>query len=317
MTTLVIAEHDSQQLDATTLRLLSAAQQLGDPVHLLVLGQGCAAVAEAAATLPGVAQVLLIDATAFAAPSAETLALQIEALMPGYRTLVAAHQMLYRGALPRVAARLKAAFLTDILAIESRQRLTRPMYAGSVLARVSIDAELALLTVRPSAFAPCAQDAQSPCPVRPVAPVAADTRTRLDRREALASDRPELSRARVVVAAGRGVGALAHMQLVEQLADHLGGAVGASRAAVDAGFAPNAIQVGQTGKTVAPDVYLAFGISGAIQHLAGIKDAGVIVAVNKDPDAPIFSVADIGLVGDLFEVLPALKAALPSLQGVA
>ena len=314
MTTLVIAEHDTQQLDATTLRLLSAAQQLGDSVHLLVLGHGCAAVAEAAATLPGVSQVLLIDAAQFASPSAETLALQIEALMPGCTTLVAAHQMRYRGALPRVAARLKAAFLSDVVAIESRRRLTRPMYAGSVLASVSIDAEQALLTVRPSAFAPCAQAAQSPCPVLPVAPVAADSRTRLERRESLASDRPELSRARVVVAAGRGVGAVQHMQLVEQLADHLGGAVGASRAAVDAGFAPNAIQIGQTGKTVAPDVYLAFGISGAIQHLAGIKDAGVIVAVNKDPDAPIFSVADIGLVGDLFEVLPALKAALPRVQ---
>lgn len=310
MTTLVIAEHDGSQLDPTTLNLLGAALQIGDPVHLLVLGQGCAAVAQAAATLAGVSQVLLADHPQWASPSAETLALQIVALMPGCDTLLAAHRVLHRGALPRAAARLRAAYLSDVVAIESGRRFVRPQYAGSVLARVETQADKTLLTLRPAGFAPAA-GTQTACPVVVLASVSADARSQLESREAMDSDRPDLSRARVVVAAGRGVGAREHMALVEQLADHLGGAVGASRAAVDAGFAPNAIQVGQTGKTVAPDVYFAFGISGAIQHLAGIQGAGVIVAVNKDPDAPIFSIADVGLVGDLFEVLPALTAGLP------
>ncbi|OGB30383.1 MAG: electron transfer flavoprotein subunit beta [Burkholderiales bacterium RIFCSPLOWO2_02_FULL_66_35] len=309
MTTLVIAEHDGSQLDPSTLNLLGAALQIGDPVHLLVLGMGCAAVAQAAACLAGVSQVLLADDPQWGTPSAETLALQIVALMPGCDTLLAAHRVLHRGALPRAAARLRAAYLSDVVAIESGHRFMRPLYAGSVLASVETQADKTLLTLRPAGFATAA-GTQAACPVVTLVSVGADVRSQLKSRESMDSDRPDLSRARVVVAAGRGVGAREHMALVERLADHLGGAVGASRAAVDAGFAPNAIQVGQTGKTVAPDVYFAFGISGAIQHLAGIKDAGVIVAVNKDPDAPIFSVADVGLVGDLFEALPALTAGL-------
>lgn len=311
MTTLVIAEHDGAQLDPATLNLLGAALQIGDPVHLLVLGHGCSAVAQAAAALAAASQVLLADNPQWAAPSAESLALQIEALMPGYDRLVAAHRVLHRGALPRAAARLQAAYLSDVVAIESRHRFVRPMYAGSVLACVETQSAKTLLTLRPAGFAPAAGE-QGACQVVEVSEVVSDGRSRLESRETMGSDRPDLSRARVVVAAGRGVGAREHMALIEQLADHLGGAVGASRAAVDAGFAPNAIQVGQTGKSVAPDVYLAFGISGAIQHLAGIKDAGVIVAMNKDPDAPIFSVVDVGFVGDLFEVLPALTAGLPA-----
>jgi electron transfer flavoprotein alpha subunit len=311
MTTLVIAEHDGTQLDPSTLNLLGAALQAGGPVHLLVLGHGCAAVAQAAAALAGISQVLLADNQQWVAPSAESLALQIEGLMPAYDLLVVAHRMLHRSALPRAAARLQAAYLSDVLAIEPGHQFVRPMYAGSVLARVETQSAKTLLTLRPAGFAPAA-GIQVACQVVAVPAVAPDGRSHLESRETMDSGRPDLSRARVVVAAGRGVGAREHMALIEQLADHLGGAVGASRAAVDAGFAPNAIQVGQTGKSVAPDVYLAFGISGAIQHLAGIKDAGVIVAVNKDTDAPIFSVADIGLVGDLFEVLPALTAGLPA-----
>lgn len=310
MTTLVIAEHDGTQLDPSTLNLLGAALQIGDPVHLLVLGQDCAVVAQAAAALAGVSQVLLAQHPQWELPSAETLALQIGVLMPDYDTLLAAHRVLHRGALPRAAARLQAAYLSDVVAIEAGPRFMRPLYAGSVLACVEAQADKTLLTLRPAGFAP-ATGTQLACPVVTLASVSADSRSQLESRESIDSGRPDLSRARVVVAAGRGVGAREHMALVEQLADQLGAAVGASRAAVDAGFAPNAIQVGQTGKTVAPDVYFAFGISGAIQHLAGIKDAGVIVAVNKDPDAPIFSVADLGLVGDLFEVLPALSAGLP------
>ncbi|MDD2881691.1 MAG: FAD-binding protein [Rhodoferax sp.] len=311
MTTLVIAEHDGAQIDPSTLNLLGAASQIGDPVQLLVLGHDCAAVAQAAAALAGVSQVLLADNPQWVTPSAETLARQIEALMPAYDLLVAAHKMLHRGALPRAAARLRAAYLSDVVAIESAHRFVRPMYAGSVLARMETQSAMTLLTLRPTGFAP-AVGTQGACPVVDVATVTPDHRSRLENRETMGSDRPDLSRARVVVAAGRGVGAREHMALIEQLADHLGGAVGASRAAVDAGFAPNAIQIGQTGKSVAPDVYLAFGISGAIQHLAGIKDAGFIVAVNKDPDAPIFSIADVGFVGDLFDVLPALTAGLPA-----
>ena len=310
MTTLVIAEHDGIRLDPSTLNLLGAALQIGDPVHLLLLGRGAAAVAQAAATLAGVSQVLQAEHPQWEQPSAETLARQIEALMPDYDTLLAAHRVLHRGALPRAAARLRAAYLSDVVAIEAGRRFVRPLYAGSVLACVETRAAKTLLTLRPPGFAPVT-GTQPACPVLTLDPVGADGRSQLESREAMDSGRPDLSRARVVVAAGRGVGAREHMALVEQLADHLGAAVGASRAAVDVGFAPNAIQVGQTGKTVAPDVYFAFGISGAIQHLAGIKDAGVIVAVNKDPDAPIFSVADLGLVGDLFEVLPALSAGLP------
>ena len=309
MTTLVIAEHNGTQLDPSTLNLLGAALQIGAPVHLLVLGQDCAPVAQTAATLAGVSQVLLADHPQWDLPSAETLALQIEALMPGYDTLLAAHRVLHRGALPRAAARLQAAYLSDVVAIESGCRFVRPLYAGSVLACVEPQVAKTLLTLRPASFTP-ATDTQIACPVVMLDSVSADTRSQLESRESIDSGRPDLSRARVVVAAGRGVGGREHMALVEQLADQLGAAVGASRAAVDAGFASNAIQVGQTGKTVAPDVYFAFGISGAIQHLAGIKDAGVIVAVNKDPDAPIFSVADLGLVGDLFEVLPALSSGL-------
>lgn len=316
MTTLVIAEHDGTQLDPSTLNLLGAALQISGAVHLLVLGHGCAAVAQAAASLAGVSQVLLADNPQWAAPSAESLALQIEALMPTYDLLVVAHRMLHRGALPRAAARLQAAYLSDVLAIESEHHFVRPMYAGSVLARVETQSAKTLLTLRPAGFAPAA-GTQAACQVVAVPAVAPDGRSRLESRETMDSDRPDLSRARVVVAAGRGVGAREHMALIEQLADHLGGAVGASRAAVDAGFAPNAIQVGQTGKSVAPDVYLAFGISGAIQHLAGIKDARIIVAVNKDADAPIFSVADVGFVGDLFEVLPALTTGLPAAAGAA
>lgn len=316
MSTLVIAEHDGTQLDVATLGLLGAARQLGEPVHLLVLGHGVAAVAAEAATVDGVAQVWLADDAAWQSPSAESLARLIEALMPAHRTLIAAHRMLLRAALPRAAARLQAAYLSDVVGIEHGRRFVRPLYAGSVLAQVQVQAERCLLTLRPAGFAPVA-GRQAACPVSDAPVVAVDARSRLAHRETLSSSRPDLTRARVVVAAGRGVGAREHMALVEQLADHLGGAVGASRAAVDAGFAPNAIQVGQTGKSVAPDVYLAFGISGAIQHLAGIKDAGVIVAVNKDPDAPIFSVADVGLVGDLFEVLPALSAGLPAAAATA
>jgi electron transfer flavoprotein alpha subunit len=309
MNALVIAAHDQRQLDSNTARLVTAARQLGGQVHVLVMGAGCAAAGAEAALLEGVGKVLLADAPQLQDPVAETAASQVLSLIGDYRHVLAQHGTLGRAALPRLAALCDAAFLADVTGIEADRVFVRPMYAGSVVARVRPTAARLVFTVRASAFGP-APAAPQACPVEAVAAVSAYPRTRLVSRELAAADRPDLTRARVVVGIGRGIGAAEHMPLAEAFADHAGAALGASRAAVDAGFAPNAIQIGQTGKTVAPDVYLAFGISGAIQHLAGIKDAKVIVAVNKDADAPIFSIADFGLVGDLFEVLPALTRAL-------
>ncbi|MEY4416965.1 MAG: hypothetical protein RIQ53_4258 [Pseudomonadota bacterium] len=303
--TLVLLPVDGEALDAGAGRVVAAAQAFGQPVHALV--QGPAAVAAQAARLQGVARVLHAET---APPNAETLARRIAALAERYDTVVAAHGMLARAALPRVAALTGRAYLSDVTAIPSRRSVVRPIYAGSAMATVQVEGALCL-TVRASAFEPLA-DRAAPVDIEALAPVEPDGRSRLLGRETAGQDRPDLTRARVVVAGGRGVGAAEHMRLVEALADRLGGAVGASRAAVDAGFAPNSVQVGQTGKVVAPELYIAAGISGAIQHVAGIKDAKVIVAINKDPDAPIFAHADIGLVGDLFEVLPALAQALPA-----
>lgn len=308
--TLVIAVHHETGLDPITARLVGAAAKLGAPIELLVLGEAAPAVLDEATRLAGVTRVLWAQAPHLQAPTAETACAQLRPLLAGRRWVLAAHSSLGRAALPRLAALAGAGFLADVCAIEGPDTVRRPMYAGAVLATVQATGALTLATVRASAFEPVGSVTE-PCAVEVLAVVPPDARSRVLAREAVASSRPDLAKARVVVAGGRGVGAAEHMQLIEQLADRLGGAVGASRAAVDAGFAPNAIQVGQTGKTVAPALYMAFGISGAIQHLAGIKDADVIVAVNKDPDAPIFQVADVGLVGDLFEVLPVLSAGLP------
>jgi len=312
MTTLILAAHDQQQLDPATARLVTAARRCGELVEVLVMGRDTAAVAAQAAALQGVGRVLQADHPALAQTNAETVARQLVALVDDrHRVVLAAHGLLARAALPRAAALLQAAYLADVTAIPAADTFVRPMYAGAVLATVQVPAARLLCTVRASAFAP-AEASAGPAPIDVVTAVEPDPRSQLVDREAARSTRPDLTRARVVVAGGRGVGAAENMQLIEALADRLGGAVGASRAAVDAGFAANAVQVGQTGKVVAPDVYLAAGISGAIQHVAGIKDAKVIVAINKDPDAPLFGMADIGLVGDLFDVLPALTAALPA-----
>lgn len=303
--TLVLLTADGEVLDASAPRLVAAAQAFGRPVHALVSGP--AAVAAQAARLQGVARVLHAEGSP---ANAETLARQLVALAARHEHLIAAHGMLARAALPRVSALTGRAYLADVTAIPSPRSVVRPIYAGSAMATVQVEGPLCL-TVRVSAFEPLTERV-APVEIETLPAVEPDARTRLVGREAASQDRPDLTRARVVVAGGRGVGAAEHMALVEALADRLGGAVGASRAAVDAGFAPNSVQVGQTGKVVAPDLYIAAGISGAIQHVAGIKDAKVIVAVNKDPDAPIFAHADIGLVGDLFEVLPALTRALPA-----
>lgn len=303
--TLILASHEATHLDAATSRLVSAAHAFGQPVHVLVTGP--AEVAQQASRLQGVARVLHADVVA---PNAETVARIVADVASRYDTVLGNHTMLARSALPRAAALAEAVYLSDVTAVSSARGVVRPMYAGSVLSTVQVEGRL-FLTVRASAFEPMAEGANA-VEVEVLAGVRQDTRSRLIGRDAPSSDRPDLTRARIVVAGGRGVGSAEHMGLVEALADRVGGAVGASRAAVDAGFAPNAVQIGQTGKVVAPDLYIAAGISGAIQHLAGIKDAKLIVAINKDPDAPIFSHADIGLVGDLFEVLPALASQLPA-----
>ncbi|WP_431798444.1 FAD-binding protein (plasmid) [Cupriavidus metallidurans] len=312
MNALILAAHDGQQLDASTACVVTAARSLaaGGQVHILVVGHGVAAVADQAATLAGVSAVLTADAPAFAALNAETLSRQVAALAAPYAWILATHNLQARAALPRAAALAGAAYLSDVTRT-SPDALERPAYAGAVVTRVQPIATSTFLTVRASAFQ-AAPTAATAAPVQDVPPVEADVRTSILGREGSTSTRPDLGRARIVVAGGRGVGSAENMAKVEHLADHLGAAVGASRAAVDAGFASNSVQIGQTGKVVAPDLYVALGISGAIQHLAGIKDAKCIVAINRDPDAPIFQIADYGIVGDLFDALPSLESGLPA-----
>lgn len=313
MNILVMAAHGGQQLDPSTASVVTAATKLTTStdgrIHVLVMGHDVAAVAAQAAAIKGVDIVFVVDDQALASPNAETRARQLAAMAGDYAWILAGHSMAARAAFPRAAALCGGAYLSDVIRA-SADVLERPAYAGVVVTRVRSHASMTFLTVRSSSFE-AAGTVASAAAVIPVAAVAPDTRTRLIGHEGAASTRPDLGRASIVVAGGRGVGSQENMAKVEALADYLGAAVGASRAAVDAGFASNAVQIGQTGKTIAPEVYVALGISGAIQHLAGIKDADCIVAINKDPDAPIFQIADYGVVGDLFDALPALQAGLP------
>ncbi|MCX8017318.1 MAG: FAD-binding protein [Rhodocyclaceae bacterium] len=310
MSVLVIAEHDQGHLKKATLCAISCAAQLGE-VHVLVAGSGCAAAAEQAARLAGVARVRVCDDARYAHPLAAVLAPLIVSASAGYTHLLAAATTFGKDVMPRVAALLDVAQISEVIAIVAPDTFKRPIYAGNGIATVqSVDA-VKVLTVRATAFdAAKVQDAAGQAPIETLSPVAAPTHTRFVGQTLAQSDRPELTAARVVVSGGRGMGSAENFQLLDRLADKLGAAVGASRAAVDAGFAPNDWQVGQTGKIVAPELYIAVGISGAIQHLAGMKDSKVIVAINKDPEAPIFQVADYGLVADLFQAVPELTAAL-------
>ena len=307
MAILLIAEHDNHHLNGATLSAVTAARQLGGPVHLLVAGAGCRAVAEQAARIAGVDKVLLAEAEAYRHHLAENLAPLAAGQAPAYSHLLAAATAAGRDLMPRVAALLDVAQVSEVIGIEAPDTFRRPIYAGNAIATVRSLAPRQVLTVRATAFAPAPGEGGE-APVEPLAALPAHPRVRFVDEARAASDRPELASARVVVSGGRGLGSAENFALVERLADKLGGAVGASRAAVDAGFAANDLQVGQTGKIVAPDLYIAVGISGAIQHLAGMSDAKVVVAINQDEEAPIFQVADYGLVGDLFEVLPALVA---------
>jgi electron transfer flavoprotein alpha subunit len=306
---LLLAQHDgAAALEKATLHAVTAAAKLGE-VHLLVAGSGVQAVAEAAARVQGVSKVLRADAEALAEPTAESLAELLVALAPGYDCLAAASTTFSRNVMPRVAARLDVAQVSDVVAVEGPDTFKRYVYAGNALATVrSADAKR-VLTIRATAFDAAPAEGGSAEVVTAEAVPPSDL-SRVLGREVARSERPDLSSARVVVSGGRAMGSAENFKLIEGLAAALGAAVGASRAAVDAGYAPNDWQVGQTGKIVAPDLYVAVGISGAIQHLAGMKDSKVIVAINKDEEAPIFQVADYGLVGDLFKIVPELTEEL-------
>ena len=309
MSILVIAEHDNVSIKTATLNAVTAAARIGGEIHLLVAGKGCAAVADEAAKIAGVAKVLLADAPQYADQLPENVAALVVAKAAGYSHILAAATTAGKNFMPRAAALLDVAQVSDIVAVEAPDTFVRPIYAGNVLATVqSVDA-VKVITVRTTAFEAAGQGGSAR--VEAVDAGSDTGRSALVARELTQSARPELAAAKVVVSGGRGLGSAENFhKLIEPLADKLGAAMGASRAAVDAGFVPNDYQVGQTGKIVAPQLYIAVGISGAIQHLAGMKESRVIVAINKDADAPIFQVADYGLVGDLFEVVPALTAAL-------
>ena len=309
MSILVIAEHDNASIKAATLNTVTAGARIGGEIHLLVAGKGCAAVADEAVKIAGVAKVLLADAPQYADQLPENLAALVVAKASGYSHILAAATTAGKNVMPRVAALLDVAQISEIVAVESADTFVRPIYAGNVLATVQSLDPVKVVTVRTTAFE--AAGAGGSAAVESIDAGPDSGRSALVSRELTQSARPELAAAKVVVSGGRGLGSAENFHaLMEPLADKLGAAMGASRAAVDAGFVPNDYQVGQTGKIVAPQLYVAVGISGAIQHLAGMKESRVIVAINKDADAPIFQVADYGLVGDLFEIVPALTAAL-------
>ncbi len=310
MSVLVIAEHDHQTLKAATLNTISAASRIASDVQLLVAGQGCAAVAQAAAQVQGVSKVLVAEAEHYAAQTAEELAALVVSLASGYSHILAPASAFGKNLLPRVAALLDVAQISDVIGIESADTFVRPIYAGNALATVKSADPLKVLTVRGTAFDPAATSGGS-ASVESVAVTPALGLNAVVSRELTQSARPELNAAKIIVSGGRGLGSgEKYQQLLEPLADTLNAALGASRAAVDSGYVSNDYQVGQTGKIVAPELYIAIGISGAIQHLAGMKDSKVIVAINKDEEAPIFQVADYGLVADLFTAVPQLTEAL-------
>lgn len=309
MTILVVAEHDNKELAIATGKAVAAAQKMGGDIHVLVAGAGCASVGEAAARLDGVAKVLVADNAVYEHQLAETVSELIVHLAGGYSHVVAAATTSGKNILPRVAALLDVMQVSDITAVLGAKSFERPVYAGAAIQTVEASADKVVVTVRASAFDTVG--ATGSAAIEAVDFVAGEPRVRFVSREAAASEGPELANARIVVSGGRALGSEERFNaLIKPLAEKLGAAIGASRAAVDAGYAPNDWQVGQTGKVVAPDLYIAVGISGAIQHLAGMKNSKVIVAIDKDPEAPIFAVADYGLVGDLFELVPELTEAL-------
>lgn len=307
MAILVLAEHDNAALKLDTAKVVTAARAIGDDVHVLVVGHQCGAVAQAAQALQGVAQVLVADNNAYEAHLAENVAKLLVDLAPNYSHILAAASSAGKDTLPRVAALLDVAQISEVIGVVSSDTFVRPIYAGNALATVQSHDAIKVMTVRASAFDAAAQG--NSAAVTTLDKVF-EAKTQFVSQSLTVSARPELGNAGIIVSGGRGMGSGENFGMLEQLADKLGAAVGASRAAVDAGFVPNDLQVGQTGKIVAPNLYIAVGISGAIQHLAGMKDAKVIVAINKDPEAPIFQVADYGLEADLFDAVPELISTL-------
>lgn len=309
MSILVIADHDNATLKPATLNAVSAAKALGGDIHVLVAGSGAQEVADAAAKIDGVSKVLLAEADALSAQLAEDVAPLIVQLAPGYSHVLAASTTFGKNVLPRAAALLDVQQISDVTAVIDADTFERPIYAGNAIATVKSADAIKLMTVRTTAF-DAASAAGGAASVETISAPASANLSRFVRAELSVSERPELTSAKIIVSGGRGMQSGDNFAMLEKIADKLGAAVGASRAAVDAGFVPNDYQVGQTGKVVAPDLYIAVGISGAIQHLAGMKDSKVIVAINKDEEAPIFQVADYGLVADLFQAVPELEAEL-------
>jgi electron transfer flavoprotein alpha subunit len=307
MAILLLAEHDGSSLNDQTAKALSAASKIGGDVHVLVAGSGAKAAADAAAKLAGVSKVLLADDAGLANNLAEPLSALIVSLAGSYDTIIAAATASAKSVMPRIAALLDVMQLSDVSKVVAPDTFERAIYAGNAVQRVRSSEAKKVLTIRTASFPATGEGGDAP--IRTVDPAADPGLSRFVGEEIAHMDRPELTAARLIVSGGRALGSSENFhKLIEPLADALGAAVGASRAAVDAGYAPNDWQVGQTGKVVAPELYVAIGISGAIQHLAGMKDSKVIVAINKDEEAPIFQVADYGLVGDLFEIVPALTA---------
>ncbi len=309
MAILIIAEHDNSTLKGATLNAVTAATQMGDDLHILVAGSGCAAVADAAANVAGVNKVLVADSAAYEHQLAENMSKLVAELGKDYSHVVAPATTTAKNFLPRVAALLDVAQISDITSVDAADTFQRPIYAGNAIATVQSLDSIKVITVRGTAFDAASTEGGSAA-VEAVSSVHDAGISSFVGEEMAKSDRPELTAAKVVISGGRGMGNGENFSILESVADKLGAAVGASRAAVDAGFVPNDMQVGQTGKIVAPELYIAVGISGAIQHLAGMKDSKIIVAINKDEEAPIFSVADYGLVADLFDAVPELEQKL-------
>lgn len=309
MTILVVAEHDNATLKGGTLNAITAATKIGGDIHVLVAGKDCKPAAEAAAKVAGVSKVLVADAPHYSHELAENITPLVVNLASGYSHILTPSTTMGKNFMPRVAALLDVAQISDIITVESEDTFVRPIYAGNILVTVQSQDSIKVMTVRTTAFDPAAAEGGS-ASIESV-DVTEDTGLSTFVNQSLTkSDRPELTAARVVVAGGRALGSSENFKILDELADTLGAAVGATRAAVDAGYVPNDYQIGQTGKVIAPELYIGIGLSGAIQHLAGMKDSKVIVAINKDEEAPIFQVADYGLVGDLFNVVPELTKAL-------
>jgi electron transfer flavoprotein alpha subunit len=308
MAVLVLAKHDNAHLNDATARTVTAAKALGGDIHLLVAGEGCAAVAAAGAKLDGVAKVIQVEGAQYAHRLAEPLTDLLHGMAGAYDHIVFPATTTGKNVAPRLAALLDVMVISDIVGVGGPDTFDRPIYAGNAIQTVQSTDAKKVITVRGAGFEAAGE--QAPCPIETAGAASDPGLSSWVADRVAASDRPELASAKIVVSGGRGVGSEENFRIIESLADKLGAAVGASRAAVDSGYAPNDWQVGQTGKVVAPELYIAVGISGAIQHLAGMKDSKVIVAINKDEEAPIFQVADYGLVGDLFQLVPELEKKL-------